>query len=213
MDETDATEPAAAAPRPLRLTAPVREQILNQNDGVTFHTHYSGRNFTESRTYTVQDGQITVREEGKGPWGGDRYDKVRTLTDEEAHRALRDYLHEFDTDGVVQVNPSPVRKPKPLVTPDAPDDADDADVFVYDESDDPAIGEITWTKGDLAVVGGLAALAAGVIGWRRYGKPVWEKKVAPKIQRGWAKITRKSPPPPVAAAEEIDDPDTEGERP
>ena len=71
-----------------RLTKEVREKMLEQNEGATFHTSYEGKNFRESRTYKITDGQLSIREHGKTSESDSRYDDTRIADDNEVHRFL-----------------------------------------------------------------------------------------------------------------------------
>lgn len=71
-----------------RLTKDVREKMLEQNEGATFHTNYEGRNFRESRTYTITNRELHIRESGKSSWSDSRYDDTRVADDKEVHRFL-----------------------------------------------------------------------------------------------------------------------------
>ncbi len=106
---TDDASPA----KPLRLTADVRQQLLEQNEGFTARTSYSSRNFSEDRTYVISGGELQVRARGKTSWSDSRYDDLDVADPEATHRFLRQHLDDLDTSQVV------VRKvPRPSI-PDA----------------------------------------------------------------------------------------------
>ncbi len=84
----------------MRLTKLVRELLLVLNEGFTTTTHYSGKNFTEDRTYRIADGELHIHSEGKGSWADSRFDKEWVADDKETHRFLYDNLGSLDTDEI-----------------------------------------------------------------------------------------------------------------
>jgi hypothetical protein len=58
----------------MRLTKDVRQQLLDQNEGFTRRTSYSGKNLSEDRLYEIRDGELHVRAAGKTSWADSRYD-------------------------------------------------------------------------------------------------------------------------------------------
>lgn len=96
-----------------RLTASVRQQLLEQNDGKVFHTEYADRNFRECRTYTLHDGLLFIRAHGKGAFGGSQFDRTWPASPEEAHRFLYNHQSELDHS---RVDPKlKLPKPEPVV--------------------------------------------------------------------------------------------------
>ena len=75
----------------MRFTKNNRQQILNNNEGYTSDTYSSQKNFSEHRTYTISDGQLKIRAQGKTSWADSRYDETYTYgaDDEETKRFLR----------------------------------------------------------------------------------------------------------------------------
>lgn len=79
-----------------RLTATVRQQLLEQNDGFSRTTYYKGKNFREECIYTISDGELHIRRIGKTSWADSRFDDESTADDEQTHRFLRKYKDELD---------------------------------------------------------------------------------------------------------------------
>ena len=84
----------------MRLTKNVREALLQQNEGFTTQTHYRGKNSRESQSYTITNGELHVKVQGKGSWGGSHYNKEFVADDEQTHRFLRNHLSGLNTDGL-----------------------------------------------------------------------------------------------------------------
>ncbi len=84
----------------MRLTRDVRQQILNQNEGFKTTTSYSGKNFSEDRTYEVKDGEVHIRATGKTSWADSRHDEPSIADDEQTKRFLRNNLDALNTDGI-----------------------------------------------------------------------------------------------------------------
>ena len=49
----------------MRFTKGNRQKVLNDNEGFSTTTSYSGRNFQEDRTYSIADGKLSIRAKGK----------------------------------------------------------------------------------------------------------------------------------------------------
>ncbi|MCK1192127.1 hypothetical protein MXZ23_00590 [Streptococcus uberis] len=84
----------------MRLTANVRQRILDQNEGYRYLTYYSDRNNSETRIYTVEDGKLFIESKGKTSWADSRYSDKREATNDETHRYLYNYISTFNTDGI-----------------------------------------------------------------------------------------------------------------
>lgn len=74
-----------------RLTKTVREKMLQQNEGKSIRTYYEGKNFSETRTYTISNGKLFIHECGNTSWANSRYDNTREADEEETHRFLYKY--------------------------------------------------------------------------------------------------------------------------
>jgi len=117
---TDTTPPLAPlAPLP-RLTTSVRQQLLDQNEGLTIETVYRDRNFREVCTYTVKNGELIVRSHGKGAFGGSQFDDTYVADAAKTHRVLYDHQRRFDHSRVDPTLKLPKPKPEPItvVIPD-----------------------------------------------------------------------------------------------
>ncbi|MGP5022917.1 hypothetical protein ACTXIU_15160 [Glutamicibacter arilaitensis] len=85
----------------MRLTKNVRRQLLEQNEGFSTRTSYSGRNSSEERTYTITGGQLHVIANGNTSWSDSRYTNEFVADEEQTHRFLYDNLDLLDKDGVI----------------------------------------------------------------------------------------------------------------
>ncbi|WP_167149024.1 hypothetical protein [Actinomyces sp. ZJ308] len=79
-----------------RLTATVRQQLLDQNDGFSRKTYYEGNNFREECIYTISDGELHIRRIGKTSWADSRFDDETVADDEQTRRFLYKYKAELD---------------------------------------------------------------------------------------------------------------------
>lgn len=86
----------------MRFTKKNRQQTLDQNEGFQTTTHYSGKNFRETRDYTVEDGGLTIRSRGKTSWADSRFDETsrHDADDEVTKRFLRENRDQLNTDGL-----------------------------------------------------------------------------------------------------------------
>ena len=82
----------------MRLTATIRQKILNQNEGFTTRTSYDSRNSEYERVYAITCGRLQIHEIGKTSWADSRYDKEWTADDEETHRFLYKNLGSLNLD-------------------------------------------------------------------------------------------------------------------
>lgn len=193
-----------------RLTGSVRQQLLEQNEGMVFHAEYSDRNFRESRTYTVQDGQLIIRSHGKGSFGGSHFDQTWAASDEEIHRFL--YKHQRQLDHS-RVDPKlRVPKPEPVVMTVDPILSNVPDDIVEGLSDDAtpeaSARVAAWFNGlsvkERLIYGGVvvAVLSGGVVVYR-YRKPISQKlkATANAVRQGIAKAGTRSDEADDQAAE------------
>jgi len=86
--------------KPLRLTKPVIQQLLDQNDGFEDETEYKGKNFNEVRRYLISGGALRIRSTSKTSWADSRQ-KTEVLADEnQTRRFLRERLGMLNTEGL-----------------------------------------------------------------------------------------------------------------
>ena len=85
----------------MRLTKNVRRQLLEQNEGFSTRTSYSGRNSSEDRTYTITGGQLHVSANGNTSWSDSRYTNDFVADEEQIHRYLYDNLGLLNKDGII----------------------------------------------------------------------------------------------------------------
>lgn len=93
-------DPGDRGKQPLRLTKDVREALLRANEGFTSSTHYSGKNFTETRRYTIADGELRVNSRSNTSWADSRRQDDFVADEAATHRYLRERLPRLNTDGV-----------------------------------------------------------------------------------------------------------------
>ena len=84
----------------MRLTRIVRQQLLDQNEGFKTTTSYSGKNFSEDRTYEIQEGELHIRARGKTSWADSHHVEESVADDEQTRRFLKNNLHALDADGL-----------------------------------------------------------------------------------------------------------------
>ncbi|WP_263165434.1 hypothetical protein [Streptomyces sp. SCSIO ZS0520] len=84
----------------MRLTATVRQQLLDQNDGFETTTTYRSRNYTEERRYRITGGRLYIRVSSNTSWADSRSSNEGEASDDETRRFLRKYLGALNTDGL-----------------------------------------------------------------------------------------------------------------
>ncbi|MGW6557930.1 hypothetical protein [Streptomyces hydrogenans] len=85
----------------MRLTAAVRQQLLEQNEGFERSTTNKQKNSTEYRTYRITGGQLYIRISGKTSWADSHYSHdFAPATDEQTHRFLYEYKGALNTEGL-----------------------------------------------------------------------------------------------------------------
>jgi hypothetical protein len=84
----------------MRPTKKVRQQLLEQNEGFTRDTSYTGKNFREQRRYRIRNGELHYHSTGKTSWAASRFNKERVADDGQTHRFLRNDLSDLNTDGL-----------------------------------------------------------------------------------------------------------------
>lgn len=84
----------------MRLTPRRQKEILEQNEGYTSSTHSSGKNYVEDRTYTINDGGLTIRAKGKTSWADSRYDDTYEADHDQTLRFLRENIDYLNTEGI-----------------------------------------------------------------------------------------------------------------
>jgi outer membrane scaffolding protein for murein synthesis (MipA/OmpV family) len=81
----------------MRLTKKVRQELLDQNDGFETTTHFSSKNFTETRRYRISDGELHIRSTGKTSWADSHFDEDSVADDDQTRRFLRNFLGLLET--------------------------------------------------------------------------------------------------------------------
>lgn len=82
----------------LRFTKAVIEKLLELNEGKTFVTNYSSRNFRETNHYLIQGGKMLVRSVGKGAFGGSQFDEERICDIDTTRRILKKMVDTLNMD-------------------------------------------------------------------------------------------------------------------
>lgn len=200
---TDAEPTVTALPR---LTESVRQQLLEFNGGKVFHAEYSDRNFRESRTYTLREGQLFIRSHGKGAFGGSDFDQTWPASPEETYRFLYNHQRQLDHSRVDPKLKKP--KPEPIVIGADPVLSDVPKEIVEGLSDDAtpeaSARVVAWFDGlsakEKLIFGAIvvAVVSGGVIVYR-YRKPIAQKL------RDAASAVRRSLAGPDQAANGADD--------
>ena len=82
----------------MRFTKGNRQKVLNDNEGFSTTTSYSGRNFQDDRTYSIADGKLSIRAKGKTAWADSRFDdtNIYGADDEETKRFLRRFRDQLN---------------------------------------------------------------------------------------------------------------------
>lgn len=80
-----------------RLTKKNIEKILILNEGFTHHTNYKGRNFEQSRVYTIKNGKLLIKECSSTSWSDSCKTRSFFADEEEIHRFLYNNLLSLDT--------------------------------------------------------------------------------------------------------------------
>lgn len=84
----------------MRYTKAVIQQLLDQNEGFTRTTHDSQKNFSETRDYTISNGELHIRARGKTSWADSRFDNQSVATVEQARYFLKKFEYALNTDGL-----------------------------------------------------------------------------------------------------------------
>ncbi|MFJ5785362.1 hypothetical protein [Streptomyces hydrogenans] len=85
----------------MRLTAAVRQQLLNQNEGFEKTVPTRQKNFSEDRTYRITGGKLYIRISGNTSWADSRYSHdFAPATEEQTHRFLYEYKGALNTEGL-----------------------------------------------------------------------------------------------------------------
>lgn len=75
-------------------------ETVGANEGFQRTTYYESNNSYNTNTYTISNGQLTVRSKGDTSWSDSKYDKTRICDDAQTHRFLRKNLSDLNTDGI-----------------------------------------------------------------------------------------------------------------
>lgn len=177
----------------MRLTEDVRRQLLEQNEGFSTETSYSGKNFSEHRTYTIVDGELHVHSKSKTSWADSRQTDDFVADREQTHRYLRENLAALDTDHVV---PAANSSAHPAASPAAaaPPEATSAETTSSEPGDTDETDEDDESSNRLAtalIVGGVAlgVTIAGVVA-APHIKRWWNRSVKPTAKKLRAKFTK-----------------------
>ncbi|MEV8219746.1 hypothetical protein AB0O65_08325 [Microbacterium sp. NPDC077391] len=184
----------------MRLTAGVRQQLLDVNEGFTRKTSFESKNSSDYRTYTISGGELHIRARGKGSWADSRYDNSWVATDEDVHRFLHKHYDELNWDGVVQT--PAVRKPK--LAAESPNAGSVSDVSA-DENEQMDPREALDKLKDWLSIGFVAVATvylAGEWAWSRGIKPAVDKRRAARAERK-ADLVKQNEDGQAGASDEI----------
>ena len=184
-----------------RLTASVRQKILEQNEGFTTRTYYEGKNFREERIYTISGGVLHTRAVGKTSWADSRFDNESIASDEETHRFLYKHQSEMNLDGIADQRDITKKRKKVTrkvisIAEQKTNKSEDEDLAI--ESDNYSNEDADTKDPDHeALVEAMSALltAAAVYGIDKatpYVKRWWSDKAVPNLMKMKSKLTGKA---------------------
>ena len=167
----------------MRLTKDVRRQLLEQNEGFSTRTSYSGRNSSEDRTYTVTGGELHVNASGNTSWADSRYTSDFVADEEQTHRYLYDNLGLLDKDGVIEAKAVKSKQPSESVA--SPDGLAEDDAHDDDDSDltDEQLADPTSGASDRLVVAGVLVLVVGGLAIERRRAKRSQRRAAAASER------------------------------
>lgn len=174
-----------------RLTADVRRQLLELNDGFTQQTSYAAKNFREHRTYTIVDGQLQIRSTGKTSWADSGFEHTWIADAEETHRFLYNHQGLLDQSQVV-VNPQPRiprAAPASVEGPAAVVGDGDSDGVDVAAANIRFLSQLTPAQ-RLLFLAAVAAAAVGVYAAFRWGPTLWTNRVKPAAARWRTRVRR-----------------------
>ncbi len=187
-----------------RLTASVRQRILEQNEGFTTRTYYEGKNFREARTYTISGGVLHIRAVGKTSWADSRFDNESIASDEETHRFLYNHQWEMNLDGIADernITENRKKEIRPAISiarqetnkVEGEDSTIESDIYSYEDSDttntnnDALVQAVSELLSELII----AASAYGIYKATPYIRNWWHDKAAPSLKKMKNRFTDK----------------------
>jgi hypothetical protein len=85
----------------MRLTAAVRQQLLDQNEGFEITIPTTLKNLTVYTTYRITGGQLYIRSSGKTSWADSSFaEPYAPATSDQTHRFLYAYKGRLNTEGL-----------------------------------------------------------------------------------------------------------------
>lgn len=165
----------------MQLTKDVRRQLLEQNDGFTTKSSYTGKNCSEDRTYAIRDGELHIRSNSNTSWADSRQRSEYVADEEQTHRFLYNHLGLLNQDGVVKGASQP--KAKPVA------DTSDGDAQGRYDADDDGETKIEGGFGPGLLIAAVIAVAAlgitvaGVAVWKKTAKPALERRRAARAEQ------------------------------
>jgi hypothetical protein len=184
-----------------RLTKPVRQRILEQNEGFTTSTHNKQRNFREDRTYTISDGALHIRAQGKTSWADSHYDREWIADDEETHRFLRNHKRVLNLDGIADERDTTENRKKEIrqatsIAEQETNKLEDEGLAIESDSYFNEDAGITDDNDDaLAEAVGAILIAVSVYGASKaapYINHWWHDKAVPSLKKMKSRITGKA---------------------
>ena len=184
-----------------RLTASVRQKILEQNEGFTTRTYYEGKNFREERIYTISGGVLHTRAVGKTSWADSRFDNESIASDEETHRFLYKHQSEMNLDGIADERDITKKRKKVVrqassIAQQKTNKSEDEDLAIESDSYNNEDSDTRDPDYD-ALVEAMSTLltAAAVYGIDKatpYVKRWWSDKAVPSLKKMKNKVIGKS---------------------
>ncbi len=180
-----------------RLTASVRQRILEQNEGFTTRTYYDAKNFREERIYTISGGMLHVRSVGKTSWADSRFDNEWIASDEEAHRFLYKHQSEMNLDelDITEDRKKEIRQAT-SITKQKINKLEDEDLAIESDSYfNEDAGTTDANDDDIVVAVGMLLIAGLVYGTYEVAPSInhwWHDKAVPSLKKMKNKVTGKA---------------------
>lgn len=176
-----------------RLTASVRQRIIEQNEGFTTRSYNEGKNFREERIYTISDGVLNIRAVGKTSWADSRFNDEWTASDEETHRFLYKHQSEMNLDGIANERNITRNRKKEIHHEtnklEGEDLAIESDSYSFEDSDTRDSNNEALVQAVSEIL--VAASVYGIYKATPYIKDWWHDKAIPSLKKMKNKITGK----------------------
>ena len=81
-----------------RFTKDTIPKVLALNEGFQRRKYFDSKNLKYENVYTIKNGQLERRSEGKTSWGGSQFDETEICDYETTQRFLRDHKDYLNLD-------------------------------------------------------------------------------------------------------------------